>query len=1825
MKASIVLGPCSCSSTPVDPVESFVEGVQHNLAAARPAGARLELLNSAPQGGFMAGFPAISARTGLLALAWLVLPANAPRAAEVLHVPGGSAWRFRPGLAELVPGGHDAWRQPGFDDSGWDVGLAPLGYAEPGVGTDLGLTSPPMRGNYTSLLLRRELELTDASRVVELRVRVDFDDGFAFWINGIEVLRVNGPGDPGAPLELGAVAGGSHEGGTFEEYLLPPSAREALHDGFNVLAVQGFNQTLFNNDFRLDLELFDPLGPDLSPPRIQEITPAPGATVRNLTQVSVLFTEPVSGVDAGDLLAGGRPARSVAGELAGPYVFVLEELAPGIVGLEWARENGIVDVAESPNSLGQPAPWATTLDPVAEDDLVISELVSVGSTVEDEDGELQDWIEILNRGVIAVDLAGWALTDDPGNPGLWTFPARVLERGERLLVFASGKDRAPPGSGALHASFQLARTGEYLALSSPESPRRIVHELSPGYPPQRAPHSFGLAADGTTGYLEAPTPGLPNAATSALPGFAAEPVLDHERGFHQGPVEVALHSATPGATIFYTLDGTEPGASNGLTYAGPVLVIGAPGRAAVALRAVARAPGLLPSSVVTHTYVFPELTLEQPAAIQGFPDRWGALEPADYAMDASVLADPGNAERALRALATLPVLAISLPVPDLFDARRGIYANGGLSGIAWERGASAEILDPTGAQASFQVDCGLRIQGGSSTDNFKSKKLSLRLLFKGDHGDTHLEHRVFPDSPVQSFDTLVLDAHLNLAWTHPDHAQRVRAQYTRDAFVSDLQNAVGQVGPHSRFMNVFLDGVFWGVYDVHERPDHAFSASYFGGEKDEYDVIRHGDAAESEIAVNGTSKLWRQAVLAARAVGSSPSRYNKLLEEVDLTNLVDYMLVNFYVGNDDWPRHNWYASRRRAQGERWRFFSWDAEHVLKDLNANVLAATSGNGISPAEIFQPLRQNAEFRLLVADRVERHLAPGGALHVSGEAPAWDETHPERNRPAALYARRLAEIDDAIVLESARWGDVRRPGQPYTRGVEWVAERDALLGAYFPQRSARLLAQLRAGGLYPRTAPPTFAREGGTVDPGFVLELSLPPGQGGEIHWTRDGSDPRLSGSGEPHPFAVKYTQPITLSRPTLIRARTLDGGAWSALHEALFTVTGRDGAVEVTEIHYHPGPGESEFLELTSAGENPVDLSGARWTRGIHFTFPTPTLLEPGERLVLAADPALFREAHPSVPLAGNFVGSLDNGGERLTLVDRGEKVLVDLTYRDDGGWPLAADGLGHSLVLACPGASPGLSASWRRSAVPGGSPGAPDPEVLESEEVVISEVLARSDPPGEDFIELHNRGSRPVDIGGWFLSDRASSPAVLRRHELPAGTVLPPQGYLVVTEREYGSGGNPGGFGLDAGGEGVYLAAAGPGGELTGYVAGGRFPAADPGVSLGLFETSAGAELLPLEAPSPGLPNVAQRRPAVVFSEIAPFAVDPRDEFIELRNVSGAPLTLFDEPSGRGWLLDGLSGQAAGEPLELPPGVTLEPGAFLVLTRDDPTSFAARRAVPPAAALVGPWSGTMERRLALLRASGATAGGRTLFVPVEALEFAPHAPWPVSGQGTDGTLERLDLTGLTNEPLSWALSELSGGSPGAPSRRQPPGAAPPTARLNASVLSGEAPLMVQLDATASTTQGGGPLTFEWTLGDGATTSGERVTHVYRHAGRYAVWLQARDAGGNVGLASLVLAVEPGEPGGLQLPSDLDQDRRLGLSDAIGLLRHLFQGDGSRLPCGEAGSALNDPGNLTLLDATGDQRVDLSDALRLLGFLYLGGPPPSLGLDCVPLRGCPDLCE
>jgi hypothetical protein len=725
------------------------------------------------------------------------------------------------------------------------------------------------------------------------------------------------------------------------------------------------------------------------------------------------------------------------------------------------------------------------------------------------------------------------------------------------------------------------------------------------------------------------------------------------------------------------------------------------------------------------------------------------------------------------------------------------------------------------------------------------------------------------------------------------------------------------------------------------------------------------------------------------------------------------------------PR-NWYAIGPRDGRAGFRFFVHDAELTLLDVNTDRTSPPVDIGdasvldSTPEWMWHRLLANPTFRLRTADRVQKHFFNGGAL-----------------TPGATKARllaRQAEIDLAIIAESARWGDARRP-TPYTRDIEWINMVNQIAvnpGCYLDQRPSVVLAQLTAAGFYPALAAPSLSQFGGSVPDGYLLAITAPAGA---IYYTLDGSDPRTL-AGAVSPAANLYTGPVSLSQNALVRSRVFSGGVWSAMTEATFEVARSYDALLITEIMYHPLPGldanglavdgdEYEFLELRNVGTNTLDLGGMSFTAGITFTFTNGTRLDPGQFFVLVRNPACFSARYPGVAINGVYTGKLDNGGETVTLTHLLGAPALSVTYNDLAPWPVPPDGYGFSLVPRSPdvNADPDDPARWRASAAVGGSPGADDPEPGIAP-ILVNEILSASEPPQTDAVELFNPTPHDVDLGGWFLTDDPGQPM---KYRIPAGSIIPASGFLVFHEAEFNpTPGTNNSFAFSSGREAVYLFSGGPATNLTGYSHGFTFGAATPGMTFGRYVLSTGQEEFTAQiAPSLGGTNLGPQIGPVVINEIHYHPGPGGDEFIELKNITATNVALFDEerPTNT-WKLNGLG-------YAFPTNVVLGPRQWLLLVATNPASFRARYSVPADVLILAPWPGVLQdsgERLELQRPAPPETNGVIPYITVDAVRYNDKAPWPTAADGSGPSLQRLSDASYGNDPASWVTALPSPGRP-----------------------------------------------------------------------------------------------------------------------------------------------------------------------------------------------------
>lgn len=310
-------------------------------------------------------------------------------------------------------------------------------------------------------------------------------------------------------------------------------------------------------------------------------------------------------------------------------------------------------------------------------------------------------------------------------------------------------------------------------------------------------------------------------------------------------------------------------------------------------------------------------------------------------------------------------------------------------------------------------------------------------------------------------------------------------------------------------------------------------------------------------------------------------------------------------------------------------------------------------------------------------------------------------------------------------------------------------------------------------------------------------------------------------------------------------------------------------------------------------------------------------------------------------------------------------------------------------------------------------------------ILVNEVLSNEDSPLVDSVELFNPTDAAVSIGGWFLTDDRLNPKLYR---IPDAATIAAKGYTVFTEKDFGAA-----FKLSSSGDVIWLYSADAAGNLTGYSHGFMFGAAEANVSFGRYVTSVGEEhFVAQNSRTFGAANAGPKIGPVVISELMYNPKAGFDEFLELQNITSAPVKLYDplNPADT-WKISGIG-------FTMPPNIEIPAKGYLLFVATDPASFRSKYLVPSEVQILGPITGSLNNNgdtIELYKPGVPNTNSAGMVnVPkilVDAVTYKDAAPWPSTPDGNGPSLERIDAFAYANDPVNWRASLAIGGTPGRP--------------------------------------------------------------------------------------------------------------------------------------------------------------------------------------------------
>ena len=648
----------------------------------------------------------------------------------------------------------------------------------------------------------------------------------------------------------------------------------------------------------------------------------------------------------------------------------------------------------------------------------ISEVMAGNTlTFKDDDGAYSDWVEITNTSEQEIDLTGWGLSNREAEPKRWELPAVKLGGGQRLLVYASGKNRSDPAKG-LHTDFRLNGFKDTVLLSNFRG--QIVSEIAIN--DLKADTSFGIVP-GTDNWqvFTHPTPGQPNteegynALQKDLFGTEMGDVIisevmsnnvdtlkddydeypdyielfnraDHDitlsgwgltdksnelgrwkfpdvtikagqyltvfaSGRNQTDTKKKLHTdfsiggegdilvltkpdgaiadrcfvpalrvgitygRPAGNQVFKYLDNPTPGAANPDGYPGfaptPIFNIKA-GQYGEAQQVTLSAGDSKTTIRYTTDSTTPNsssrqytgaLDISKTTVVRAVATREGYL-PSDEAASTFLIGENIN----------LPVVSIVTDPKNLWDPATGIYENFSKD---WERRAHFELLENDGTVGLSQF-VGIKISGAQSKKDNAQK--SFGIYARGKYGKSSLDYSVFPELPYQSYQTLMIR----------NSGQDARLSRIRGALQLGLakETTPGTDIQAYRQSVLFVNGEFFGVYDIMEKVNEQFLAQHHNLDPKKIDLL-----VGNGTAITGSNTEYKALIEYVKTHDLSvKANYDYVASKIDIDNYIDWCTLEIYTGNTDLGNIKYWKPQAPDGKWKWIFFDLDWGFYFADQN-----------------------------------------------------------------------------------------------------------------------------------------------------------------------------------------------------------------------------------------------------------------------------------------------------------------------------------------------------------------------------------------------------------------------------------------------------------------------------------------------------------------------------------------------------------------------------------------------------------------------------------------------------------------------------------------------------------------------------------------------------------------------------------------------------------------------------------------------------------------------------------------------------------------------------
>lgn len=556
------------------------------------------------------------------------------------------------------------------------------------------------------------------------------------------------------------------------------------------------------------------------------------------------------------------------------------------------------------------------------------------SSIIDEDGDFNDWIELYNNSNNPINLLDFSLSDESNDLNKWRFPDVIIPPHSFLLIFASGKDKLDANE--LHTNFKISSDGEPLYLTNKSG--QLIDQLPPV--PLTENDSYGRSPDGSNNLFL-----LIHSSPSSSNDINNQLSFEHQSGFYNKSFFQKITSITSD-TIHYTIDGSNPDKTSSIFLDSILIENRSPLE-----NNISNIPTTPEQSLISYkAWEAPDHSLDKVNILKyaTFKNgmRTSEIYTHTYIVDSNIFQKY-----------EMPIVSLITDNEHLFNYETGIYVPGinhdpddpawtgnyFQRGEEWERPVHIEYFEKDGS-LGFAQNAGIRIHGGKTRQGAQK---SFKLYARDEYGKKHFDYQLMPHRQNEKYKRFLLQTTFG-SWENA---------VISDVLSHEIARKIGIDYLDYRPVIVFLNGEYWGIHTVRDKIDERY-------------IAYSNNLNEDSVEIRGfysVPYLYLTIFLESNDM-TDDENYDYVKTKLDIDNFIDYHIIQMYLKNFDWPANNIDAWKEKKEEGKWKWLFYDIDAAFGNYRYNMfehMTETDStviwpNSLGSTSVFRNLMTNEQFR-------------------------------------------------------------------------------------------------------------------------------------------------------------------------------------------------------------------------------------------------------------------------------------------------------------------------------------------------------------------------------------------------------------------------------------------------------------------------------------------------------------------------------------------------------------------------------------------------------------------------------------------------------------------------------------------------------------------------------------------------------------------------------------------------------------------------------------------------------------------------------------------------